>query len=138
MLASMQSMSDSANYSTVNESNALSDAQIAQLNAFYGLDKPILEAYFDWLSKIIVLDFGESTRYYEPVSEMIAERLPVSLFYGGMTFFISYFISIPLGYYKAIKHGSVFDSASSIMIFVGYALPGYVVGFFLSRYSRIT
>ncbi|EMK6853403.1 ABC transporter permease [Vibrio cholerae] len=131
MLASMQSMSDSANYSTVNESNALSDAQIAQLNAFYGLDKPILEAYFDWLSKIIVLDFGESTRYYEPVSEMIAERLPVSLFYGGMTFFISYFISIPLGYYKAIKHGSVFDSASSIMIFVGYALPGYVVGVFL-------
>ncbi|EGR2405699.1 ABC transporter permease, partial [Vibrio cholerae] len=77
MLASMQFMSDSANYSTVNESNALSDAQIAQLNAFYGLDKPILEAYFDWLSKIIVLDFGESTRYYEPVSEMIAERLPV-------------------------------------------------------------
>ncbi|EPS7266833.1 ABC transporter permease, partial [Vibrio cholerae] len=131
MLASMQSMSDSANYSTVNESNALSDAQIAQLNAFYGLDKPILEAYFDWLSKIIVLDFGESTRYYEPVSEMIAERLPISLFYGGMTFFISYFISIPLGYYKAIKHGSVFDSASSIMIFVGYALPGYVVGVFL-------
>lgn len=131
MLASMQSMSDSANYSTVNESNALSDAQIAQLNAFYGLDKPILEAYFDWLSKIIVLDFGESTRYYEPVSEMIAERLPISLFYGGITFFISYFISIPLGYYKAIKHGSVFDSASSIMIFVGYALPGYVVGVFL-------
>lgn len=62
---------------------------------------------------------------------MIAERLPISLFYGGMTFFISYFISIPLGYYKAIKHGSVFDSASSIMIFVGYALPGYVVGVFL-------
>ena len=65
------------------------------------------------------------------VSDMIAERLPVSLFYGGMTFFISYFISIPLGYYKALKHGSVFDSASSILIFVGYALPGYVVGVLL-------
>ncbi|EED25605.1 ABC-type transport system, permease component [Vibrio sp. 16] len=95
------------------------------------MDKPVIEAYLDWLSKIIVLDFGESTRYYEPVGDMIAERLPVSLFYGGMTFFISYFISIPLGYYKAIKHGSVFDSASSVLIFVGYALPGYVVGVFL-------
>ncbi|UUM31384.1 ABC transporter permease subunit [Vibrio japonicus] len=131
MLASMHSVSESASMNVAGSSSALSEDQIAELNAFYGLDKPVLEAYFEWLSKILVLDFGESTRYYEPVSDMIAERLPVSLFYGGMTFFISYFISIPLGYYKAIKHGSVFDSSSSILIFVGYALPGYVVGVFL-------
>lgn len=131
MLASMHSGTDSASVSVAGNSSALSEDQIADLNAFYGLDKPVIEAYLDWLSKIIVLDFGESTRYYEPVGDMIAERLPVSLFYGGMTFFISYFISIPLGYYKAIKHGSVFDSASSVLIFVGYALPGYVVGVFL-------
>lgn len=131
MLASMHSGSDSASVSVAGNSSALSEDQIADLNAFYGLDKPVIEAYLDWLSKIIVLDFGESTRYYEPVGDMIAERLPVSLFYGGMTFFISYFISIPLGYYKAIKHGSVFDSVSSVLIFVGYALPGYVVGVFL-------
>ena len=131
MLASMHSGNDSASVSVAGNSSALSDDQIADLNAFYGLDKPIFESYVEWLSKIVVLDFGESTRYYEPVSDMIAERLPVSLFYGGMTFFISYFISIPLGYFKAIKHGSVFDSASSILIFVGYALPGYVVGVFL-------
>ncbi|WP_282176709.1 ABC transporter permease subunit [Vibrio nereis] len=131
MLANMQSVSESASMNVAGSSSALSEDQIAELNAFYGLDKPVLESYLDWLSKIIVLDLGESTRYYEPVSEMIAERLPVSLFYGGMTFFISYFISIPLGYYKAIKHGSVFDSSSSVLIFIGYALPGYVVGVFL-------
>ncbi len=131
MLANMQSVSESASMNVAGSSSVLSEDQIAELNAFYGLDKPVLESYLDWLSKIIVLDLGESTRYYEPVSEMIAERLPVSLFYGGMTFFISYFISIPLGYYKAIKHGSVFDSSSSVLIFIGYALPGYVVGVFL-------
>ncbi|KOO03790.1 ABC transporter permease subunit [Vibrio nereis] len=131
MLANMQSVSESASMNVAGSSSALSEDQIAELNAFYGLDKPVLESYLEWLSKIIVLDLGESTRYYEPVSEMIAERLPVSLFYGGMTFFISYFISIPLGYYKAIKHGSVFDSSSSVLIFIGYALPGYVVGVFL-------
>nr|WP_279342515.1 ABC transporter permease subunit [Vibrio vulnificus] len=131
MLASMHSGSDSATVSVAGNNSALSEDQMAELNAFYGLDKPVVEAYWDWLTRLLVLDFGESTRYYEPVETMIAERLPVSLFYGGMTFFISYFISIPLGYYKAIKHGSVFDSASSIMIFVGYALPGYVVGVFL-------
>ncbi|MEZ8095919.1 ABC transporter permease subunit [Photobacterium swingsii] len=132
LLASMQAKGDvQATSTAVGGSNALSDDQIAELNAFYGLDKPVFEAYSDWLSKLVVFDFGESTRYYEPVWDMIAERIPVSAFYGGMTFFISYFISIPLGYFKAMRHGSVFDSSSSILIFVGYALPGYVVGILL-------
>ncbi|NVC92152.1 ABC transporter permease subunit [Vibrio parahaemolyticus] len=132
MLSQMQSQGDgAASMTSAGGNTALSDDQIAELNAFYGLDKPVMEAYVEWLSRLVTLDLGESTRYYEPVSEMIAERLPVSLFYGGMTFFISYFISIPLGYYKALKHGSVFDSSSSILIFVGYALPGYVVGVLL-------
>ncbi|MGF1715706.1 ABC transporter permease [Photobacterium chitinilyticum] len=132
MLANMQFQGDGAAAMTAaGGSSALSDDQLAELNAFYGLDKPVYQAYWEWLSKLVRFDLGESTRYYEPVTGMIAERLPVSLFYGGMTFFISYFISIPLGYYKAVKHGSVFDSGSSILIFIGYALPGYVVGVLL-------
>lgn len=133
ILSSMQFSSEetAAVSNEVGASTALSDDQIAQLNAFYGLDKPVTQAYWEWLKKLLVLDFGESTRYYEPVTDMIAERLPISLFYGGMTFFIAYFISIPLGYFKALKHGSLFDSASSVLIFIGYALPGYVVGVLL-------
>lgn len=132
MLANMQPQGDGASASAVvGQNSALSEEQLADLNRFYGLDKPVTEAYLDWLSRLVQFDLGESTRYYEPVTEMIFERLPVSAMYGGITFFISYFISIPLGYYKALKHGSVFDSASSIMIFVGYALPGYVVGVLL-------
>ncbi len=132
MLANMQPQGDGASVSAVvGQNSALSEEQLADLNKFYGLDKPVTEAYVDWLSRLVQFDLGESTRYYEPVTEMIFERLPVSAMYGGITFFISYFISIPLGYYKALKHGSVFDSVSSIMIFVGYALPGYVVGVLL-------
>ncbi len=133
MLAAMQfNNSETAMMnSDIGAGSALSEDQIAQLNEFYGLDKPVFEAYWEWLTKIMTLDLGESTRYYEPVTDMIAERLPVSLFYGGMTFFIAYFVSIPLGYFKALKHGSVFDSVSSVAIFVGYALPGYVVGVLL-------
>lgn len=132
MLANMQPQGDGTSASAVvGQNSALSEEQLADLNKFYGLDKPVTEAYLDWLSRLVQFDLGESTRYYEPVTEMIFERLPVSAMYGGITFFISYFISIPLGYYKALKHGSVFDSASSIMIFVGYALPGYVVGVLL-------
>lgn len=133
ILATMQfNSSETSQVSTdIGASSALSDDQIAQLNAFYGLDKPVFQAYWEWLTKLLRLDFGESTRYYEPVIDMIAERLPISMFYGGMTFFIAYFISIPLGYFKALKHGSWFDSTSSVLIFIGYALPGYVVGVLL-------
>ena len=80
MLSKMHSGTDSTAVSVVGNNSSLSDDQIAELNAFYGLDKPILESYVNWLSKVVVLDFGESTRYYEPVSDMIADRLPISLF----------------------------------------------------------
>ena len=67
---------------------ALSDEQIEELKAFYGLDKPMLIAYWEWLQKLAVLDLGESTRYYEPVWDLIKERLPVTAFFGLATFLL--------------------------------------------------
>ncbi len=109
----------------------LSDDQIEQLKAFYGLDKPVHVAYVEWLSNLVKFDLGESTRYFEPVWEMIKERLPISIFFGFATFLISYLISIPLGVIKAIKHNSLTDNASSVLIFIGFAVPAYIVGIFL-------
>jgi microcin C transport system permease protein len=109
----------------------LDEAQIKQLEAYYGFDKPVLVSYWQWLSKVVRLDLGVSTRYSDPVWDTIRERIPVSAFYGIMTMLITYFISIPLGYYKAIRHNSHFDHASSVVIFIGYALPAYVVGIIL-------
>lgn len=105
--------------------------QMRQLEAYYGFDKPLLESYWDWLTKVVTLDLGVSTRYSEPVWDSIRERLPVSAFYGITTMLITYFISIPLGYWKAIRHNSHFDHASSIAVFIGYAVPSYVVGIIL-------
>src|SRR5690606_282785 len=71
MLSKMQSQGDgAAAMTTAGGNSALSDEQMAELNAFYGLDKPVLQAYVEWLSKLAVFDFGESTRYYEPVGEI--------------------------------------------------------------------
>lgn len=109
----------------------LSDEQIEQLKVFYGLDKPILESYVIWLGKTLQLDFGKSTRYGDPVIQMIADRIPISLWFGLTSLVLIYGISIPLGVRKAIRHGSLFDNASSMTIFVGYALPGYVVAIVL-------
>lgn len=112
--------------------------QLAELEAYYGFDKPVWQSYVEWLTKVLRLDLGYSTRYGEPVWESIKQRLPISIYYGLATLFLSYFICIPLGIIKALKHGKWIDNVSSIFIFIGYALPTYAVAlillvFFCSR-----
>ncbi len=107
--------------------NTLSDDQLDQLKQYYGFDKPILTSYFGWLNKLIHFDLGMSTRYYEPVWDTIKERLPISIFYGVCTLILTYLIAIPLGIFKALKHGEVEDFATSIIVFLGYAIPNYIV-----------
>jgi len=114
--------------------NVLSDQQLQQLRVYYGFDKPILVSYADWLEKVLVLDLGRSTRYNEPVWETIRDRFPVSIFYGVVTLILTYAVCIPLGIYKAIRHNSHFDNVSSGFVFLGYAIPGYVVGIALLTY----
>jgi microcin C transport system permease protein len=107
--------------------NTLSQDQLDQLKQYYGFDKPILTSYFDWLGKLIQLDLGMSTRYYEPVWNTITERLPISIFYGVCTLILTYLIAIPLGIYKALKHGEGGDFVTSLVVFLGYAIPNYIV-----------
>jgi microcin C transport system permease protein len=134
MIAEVQQASIQAGVSQVGSgvgSATLDEDQIRQLEEYYGFDKPVLVSYWDWLVKVLQFDLGMSTRYSEPVWGTIKERLPVSAFYGIATMLITYFISIPLGYLKALKHNSHFDHVSSIVVFIGYAIPAYVVGIIL-------
>ena len=109
----------------------LSPEQMEQLKAYYGFDKPILVSYVEWLGKIVTWDLGTSTRYHEPVWDIIKDRFPISIFYGVTTMILTYLVCIPLGLTKAIKHGTAYDNISSLLVFVGYAIPGFVVGILL-------
>ncbi len=106
-------------------SRQISEAEIDNIKAYFGFDKPAYIRYFTWLGNVVRLDLGVSYRYDEPVWDVIADRFPISLFFGLTSFFLSYLICIPLGVRKAVKHGSVFDAASSVVIFSGYVMPGY-------------
>lgn len=97
----------------------------------YGFDKPFLIAYVLWFWDFIRLDFGTSFRYGDPVITMITSRFGVSIYFGLTSLIVAYLISIPLGVSKALKHNSNYDNITSGLIFVGYALPGYVVGILL-------
>ncbi len=109
------------------------DEQLELLREYYGFDEPLPVAYATWLWDVIRLDFGDSFRYNEPVLRVIADRLPVSIYYGLVTAFFTYGICIPLGILKAIKHRTTVDNLSSILIFLGYAIPGFALGAVLSN-----
>ncbi len=73
-------------------------------------------------------NLGLSYKYNEPVTRMMMDRLPVSLYFGLLGAFITYVVSIPLGVLKALWHRSWLDSVTSVLIFVGYAVPGFALG----------
>ncbi|MFO7738685.1 MAG: ABC transporter permease subunit [Desulfatiglandaceae bacterium] len=113
------------------QTQPLSEDQLEELKQYYGFDKPVLVSYFFWLGKVLTGDLGTSTRYYDPVWGMIKERIPISLYFGIISLILVYGVCIPLGISKAIRHKTVFDNASSVVVFTGYAIPGWVIGVFM-------
>lgn len=97
-------------------------------------EKERVQVYRPQFDGLLQGNLGTSTRYNEPVANMIRERLPISIFYGLASFIITYLICIPLGVVKAIRHRTALDSVSSVLIFVGYAIPGFVLGSVLVVY----
>ena len=98
---------------------------------------PIAELFMTRYEGVLQGNFGQSTRYGESVLQVIAERLPVSTYFGLRTFFITYLICIPLGVFKAVRHNQLSDDLTSILIFVGYAVPGYALGSLLLLFLSV-
>lgn len=104
---------------------------VERIEAMYGFDKPAYERFFDMLTSYAVFDFGESFFRNASVIELIGEKMPVSISLGLWSTLLIYFISIPLGIKKALSHGSRFDVASSFMITLLYAIPGFLLAILL-------
>lgn len=79
-------------------------------------------------SGLIQGDLGRSSTYNDPVINMIIARLPIALYFGLLTALITYGICIPLGILKALKHRTLVDNVTSVIIFVGYSVPGFALG----------
>jgi microcin C transport system permease protein len=99
-----------------------------EMKHYYGFDKPVYTRYAIWLWNVLHLDLGRSYIYQDPVWDVIKSRFPISLFLGLTGFFLSYMVCIPLGVFKAIRHGSRFDLFSSLTVFLGYSIPGWALG----------
>src|SRR3989338_8530458 len=102
------------------------EAAMAELKKYYHLDKSIPEGYARWLWGILHLDFGRSYVYSEPVLDVIISKFPISVYFGLIGYFASWLICVPLGVSKAIRHKSGYDTATSVLVFLGYSIPGFV------------
>lgn len=102
--------------------------KLEQIKALYGFDKPPHERFFQMLGQFARFDLGKSFFHNKDVWSLIVEKLPVSVSLGLWTFFISYGVAVPLGVAKAVRAGTRFDFTTTVLILVGYAIPGFVLG----------
>ena len=77
---------------------------------------------------LLQLDLGRSTEFGDPVIRLILARIPIALYFGILSTLIIYGVCLPLGVVKAITHRTPLDNLSSVLIFVGYAIPGFALG----------
>jgi microcin C transport system permease protein len=103
-------------------------ARVEEIKKLYGFDKPAPERLWQMLGQFARFDLGKSFFYPKDVWTLVKEKLPVSISLGLWTFFLTYLISIPLGIAKAVRAGSRFDLLTTLIVLVGYAIPGFVLG----------
>ena len=105
--------------------------QIEELKKLYGFDKPAHVRYFEMLADFARFDLGRSFMHNKDVWTLIKEKLPVSISLGLWSFLLAYLVSVPLGIAKAVREGSRFDTLTTLLVLVGYAIPGFVLGILL-------
>ena len=104
---------------------------IAELEREFGFDKPPLERFLTMIWNYMRLDFGESYFRSILVIDLILEKMPVSITLGLWSTLIAYLVSIPLGISKAVRDGTPFDTWTSGLIIVAYAIPGFLFAILL-------
>lgn len=111
---------------------------IDQLRADFGLDKPLLLQYFNWIKKILFhFDFGYSFAYQRPVLDIIKQRLGMTLLVSSLTLLFTYIVSIPIGIYSAIKQYSIGDYLFTTIGFIGMATPNFLFAIILMYLSFV-
>jgi microcin C transport system permease protein len=109
----------------------VTEETIVELRRQFGFDQPLLRRYWIWLRNLARLDFGRSFVHDEPAIAVIAGKFPVSLQFGIASFVLTYLVCIPLGVAKAVRDGKTFDTVSSAVVFVGYAISPLMLGILL-------
>jgi microcin C transport system permease protein len=104
---------------------------LKDIEKLYGFDKPATERFIQMITNYLHFDLGDSFFRSAKVTDLIMQKLPVSISLGLWGTLLIYLISIPLGIRKAVRQGSRFDIWTSIMIAIGYAIPSFLLALLL-------
>lgn len=102
-------------------------ARVEELRIRYGLDRPLWQRYFKWITGFVVGDFGESFEYELEVNELVWDRLGYTLLISTGSLLFTYAVAIPLGIYSATHQYGWTDHALTFMSFLGMSVPAFLV-----------
>lgn len=125
------SQSAQATQSKYRGAQGLDPAFVAQIEKQFGFDKPIHKRFLLMMGNYLRFDFGDSFFRDRSVVQLVLDKLPVSISLGLWTTLLVYIISIPLGIAKAVRDGSRFDGATSVVVVIGNAVPGFLFAILL-------
>jgi len=109
----------------------ISEEQIRSLEKQYGLNLPVYAQYFKWMWNMLHGNFGRSFEWNEPVSMLIAERLPLTITISILTLLFVYAVSVPIGIYSATHQYSIGDYTFTVAGFAGLAIPNFLLALVL-------
>jgi peptide/nickel transport system permease protein len=107
---------------------AMPPEMIDELRVRYGLDKPIMMQYVNWIGDLFRGDFGESIYYHEDVSQLLLERFPVTLHIGILSLIVGAVLGILAGIITAVRRGKLIDKILTPLTYVGITIPIFFLG----------
>ena len=122
-----------ANLSQTGE--AVNEATVEALRMRYGLDDPFLVKYGKWISGVVKGDFGYSFAHNKPVSELIWERLGLTMIIAILSLLLTWIIAVPIGIYSATHQYKLFDYVFTFIGFIGMATPAFLLALLLMFFS---
>jgi peptide/nickel transport system permease protein len=108
-----------------------SEEQIAELQHQYGLDKPLMVQYFDWLGGVFRGNLGVSISRHAAVTDLIKQKLPITLYISILALIVSIILGVPAGILSAVRRGTWIDNAVTIVANAGITIPSFWLGVIL-------
>jgi peptide/nickel transport system permease protein len=106
----------------------MTQEQVQALRVLYGADQPKPVQYLRWMGLVLHGDFGFTLEYQRPVSEVIGDRLALTMVVSIAALILTWAIALPIGVYSAMRQYSIGDYLFTFLGFIGLAIPGFLLG----------
>ena len=110
---------------------SMTEERLNELRHQYGLDKPPVVQYFDWIGGILKGDLGRSITYRDKVGTLMAQRFPITIHIGLTAFILGNIIGIILGLIAALRRGTWVDATATVFSYIGITIPVFWLGLLL-------